>query len=283
MTEALDFPTLTLATGAVVLALSGAMRYVASTRRTYPGFDLWVLGSFCAAATMLLGWFAGPHRAVASNTISALAMALVTAGLEAFLARRPSLGLHAAAVGATFLTSVLFSWGLPSVPARILSSELIYAAQVFWALWLVARGIPPLLGARNRLLEGALLVQGLWTVARAAMLIAGDAIPPSLLSGAGARAISFLVYPAVTAVLVYGLTDLDLQRVESDLRASMEEVRTLRGLIPICSYCKKIRNDRGSWQQVEAYVAEHTDAAFTHGICPRCMHERFPPDVEGRA
>jgi len=82
-------------------------------------------------------------------------------------------------------------------------------------------------------------------------------------------------------VLVYGLTDLNLQRVEADLRASAEEVRTLRGIIPICSSCKKIRDDQGSWQQVEAYVSQHTGAAFTHGICPPCLAACYPDEVDG--
>ena len=57
----------------------------------------------------------------------------------------------------------------------------------------------------------------------------------------------------------------------SELQATLDNVRRLRGLLPICAYCKRIRDDRNYWQRVEVYVSEHTDATFTHGICPSCL------------
>ena len=61
-----------------------------------------------------------------------------------------------------------------------------------------------------------------------------------------------------------------------ELRESLAQVKTLGGLLPICAQCKKIRDDKGYWQQVEVYVHEHTDAQFTHGICPECAALLFP-------
>ena len=55
------------------------------------------------------------------------------------------------------------------------------------------------------------------------------------------------------------------------LQQALDEIRTLRGILPICSYCKKIRNDEGYWDHVETYVSAHTDAKFSHGICPTCF------------
>lgn len=55
-----------------------------------------------------------------------------------------------------------------------------------------------------------------------------------------------------------------------ELEAAMAQIKQLRGIIPICMYCKKIRDDKEYWQQVEEYVEEHSDAQFTHGICPEC-------------
>jgi DNA-binding response OmpR family regulator len=57
------------------------------------------------------------------------------------------------------------------------------------------------------------------------------------------------------------------------LQAALEEIKTLQGLIPICSSCKKIRNDEGFWDQLESYLSKHTDAVFTHGLCPECFHK----------
>ncbi len=55
-----------------------------------------------------------------------------------------------------------------------------------------------------------------------------------------------------------------------ELEDALTRVKQLRGLLPICAYCKKIRNDQNYWQQVECYVAEHSEAQFSHGICPEC-------------
>jgi len=60
------------------------------------------------------------------------------------------------------------------------------------------------------------------------------------------------------------------------LEETLKEVKQLRGILPICSYCKKIRDDAGFWNQVEEYLAEHSDAEFSHSICPACMASHFP-------
>jgi hypothetical protein len=60
------------------------------------------------------------------------------------------------------------------------------------------------------------------------------------------------------------------RRIARELQESLAKVKILSGLIPICAWCKKVRNDEGYWQQVEAYIAEHSEATFTHGICQEC-------------
>jgi hypothetical protein len=65
-------------------------------------------------------------------------------------------------------------------------------------------------------------------------------------------------------------------RLRQDVEAAMAEIKTLRGLLPICASCKNIRRDDGAWSRIEAYVAEHTHAKFTHGICPDCRVKLYP-------
>lgn len=60
------------------------------------------------------------------------------------------------------------------------------------------------------------------------------------------------------------------------LQQALAEVKTLRGIIPICMFCKQIRDDKGYWEQVEVYVHKHSEADFSHGICPNCLRERYP-------
>ena len=67
-----------------------------------------------------------------------------------------------------------------------------------------------------------------------------------------------------------------LVRRNAELEKAMIEIKELRGLIPICSVCKKIRDDEDSWHQIEAYIESHSHAEFTHGICPECMRMLYP-------
>lgn len=66
------------------------------------------------------------------------------------------------------------------------------------------------------------------------------------------------------------------EQVIHDLQQTLAEVKALRGLLPICSHCKKIRDDQGYWNQIEGYIASHSEAQFTHSICPECAHQLDP-------
>ena len=62
----------------------------------------------------------------------------------------------------------------------------------------------------------------------------------------------------------------------SKLQKALGEVKSLRGIFPICSFCKKIRDDKGYWNQVEVYVQKHSEADFSHSVCPDCAQEHYP-------
>ena len=64
------------------------------------------------------------------------------------------------------------------------------------------------------------------------------------------------------------------------LQDALSRVKQLQGLLPICSYCKRIRDDHDYWQQVETYMSEHSQAIFTHGICPECYEKFFKTELE---
>ena len=75
----------------------------------------------------------------------------------------------------------------------------------------------------------------------------------------------------------------DLRKAENEreeliveLRSTLRKLRTLSGLLPICSSCKKIRDDKGYWNQIETYIRQRSEADFTHGICPTCAKRLYP-------
>jgi DNA-binding response OmpR family regulator len=99
-----------------------------------------------------------------------------------------------------------------------------------------------------------------------------------LIAGLDAGADDYLIKPfdaeELRARIHVGLRVLKLQERLSDrvaeLQTALSTVKQLHGLLPICSYCKSVRNDQNYWEQVEQYVAQHSDVQFSHGICPGC-------------
>jgi len=70
-------------------------------------------------------------------------------------------------------------------------------------------------------------------------------------------------------------TILEMDMIIHQLKEALSEIKTLSGLIPICANCKKIRDDKGYWQQVEQYIKKHSEAEFSHSICPDCVSELY--------
>ncbi len=71
-------------------------------------------------------------------------------------------------------------------------------------------------------------------------------------------------------------THIKLNSTLQELKDALAKVRTLSGLLPICSNCKKVRDDQGYWNQIEVYIDQHSDASFSHGICPECTELLYP-------
>lgn len=71
------------------------------------------------------------------------------------------------------------------------------------------------------------------------------------------------------------------EKLVDELRVAVSQIRTLRGLLPICASCKRIRDDSGYWQQIESYVRDHSEAEFSHSICPACIDKLYPELREG--
>lgn len=89
----------------------------------------------------------------------------------------------------------------------------------------------------------------------------------------------YLVYRALIETGLkkpYNLLFRELKQSETYLRDALSKVKMLSGMLPICSSCKKIRDDKGYWKQIESYISEHSEAEFSHGICPECARRLYP-------
>jgi DNA-binding response OmpR family regulator len=120
------------------------------------------------------------------------------------------------------------------------------------------------------------------------VLLTGRTEKADVLAGIAAGVDDFVTKPFDTDVLRAKIHAagrvLELERKlrgrVADLEAALAEVKTLRGLIPICMYCKKVRDAAEAWQAVEQYVAHHSDAVFSHGVCPTCYTDVVDPMLQ---
>ncbi len=87
---------------------------------------------------------------------------------------------------------------------------------------------------------------------------------------------------AVTVAMARFDDLMELRRLNAELQKALNEIKTLRGMIPICASCKKIRDDEGYWQDVAFYIQAHSEAEFTHGICPDCAKKLYPTFYQGK-
>lgn len=78
---------------------------------------------------------------------------------------------------------------------------------------------------------------------------------------------------AITRTLRYAI---ERQRLLIELKAANDQVKQLKGLLPICSFCKKVRDDKGYWNQIESYISKHAGIDFSHGLCPECVRKHYP-------
>jgi hypothetical protein len=71
------------------------------------------------------------------------------------------------------------------------------------------------------------------------------------------------------------------EKIIDELKDALNEIKTLRGILPICMFCKKIRDNKGYWNQIESYIHEHSNATFSHGLCLDCAKKNYPEIYEG--
>jgi DNA-binding response OmpR family regulator len=113
------------------------------------------------------------------------------------------------------------------------------------------------------------------------IVLTGRSAPEDLVTGLDSGADEYLLKPfnlaELGARIRAGIRIAELQQRLADqvdeLQAALASVKQLSGLLPICSYCKRIRTDENYWEQVESYITHHSDAVFSHGICPVCYDE----------
>ncbi len=102
---------------------------------------------------------------------------------------------------------------------------------------------------------------------------------PALMSATAVRDPSggfVMTRTVVTDITELRRTQDELETVVTGLEKALASIRTLNGMLPMCSLCHKIRDDNGYWERIESYIASHTDSLISHGLCPDCLPKLYP-------
>jgi hypothetical protein len=280
MRALLDLRTVSLVASIVGLVMCLCMLYVSRTRKTYPGFNYWTGASLAYFIGLIL---VGLRHAlpdlmtiVLSNAFVGAAMWLVPAGVAIFTGLAHRMWVYALPVAVLTVGSAYFTYSEPIIGARIVLVSGMLSASSFYSIFLIRRHVPVFLESSNRLLEVFLAVDGLWSLFRGVYTLFFEIHISDFMTASIVQSVSLVVSSGSFTAICFGLCVLNFQRVEHDLEIARDEVKTLRGMIPICSSCKSIRDDTGYWRRVETYVADHSEAEFTHSICPDCIKKLYP-------
>ncbi len=138
-------------------------------------------------------------------------------------------------------------------------------------------------------LEATRLIQERWPTPVVILTAheTGDFVERASQAGAGAYLVKPLRVEEIDRALTIAMARHDdlmqlrtlnqtLEAKNKELETALTEIKTLRDILPICSFCKKIRDDEGYWNQVDQYISAHTDTKFSHGICEECLEKHYP-------
>lgn len=277
----MDIRTLFLANAIADSCMVLALALYLAKRKTYSGFRFWL----AATAASMVGGLAIGLRQVMPDAASVLLGTLCypLAAVWRLAAARAFLGLG----------SLGRSWY--ALPAATLAVGLYLYLVVDWPQWrsfiatlavifpggyisyLFFRHAPRGEALLHRTMGGMLALL-LAVLLLRAVIVVGD--PDfQILQASLVQMLFLLILLPTHLVMNLFFLMLNSQRLEMELMEAQAQVKTLGGLLPICAHCKKIRDDQGYWQRIEAYLERHSEASFTHGICPQCVRELYPEYV----
>ena len=263
------------------------------TRKTYPGFNMWVYGTVTMAMGALLLAFRGVVpvgiSVLVGNAAFPMGAVYMLAGTRRFLNLPAATRFIWGIPLVTLLGLAFFFWVHISSAARGVVLSLSLTMVNLFTAWLLYRYTPRgskalcyFTGSMLAIASISLLVRSLlWLI-----FIPGV----DLLTRHASQTIYVLIVIFSQIGWTFGFMMMNGQRMEEDLKESRAEVakgnqdltnalleiKTLGGLLPICANCKRIRDSEDYWHQVESYISQHSEARFSHSICPECAKILYP-------
>lgn len=289
----IDVKTLFVANILITAFIGLALLLYRKNRKTYPGFRCWIAGNFAITA----GYMAFLSRTVVVESVSViltncllfLGILLRLDGSSAFIRDRR---VHRSLYLLPLLMAGLLTYGHltgMTPPVRGATVSTMVALLAGWNALIFINNRNKLQSPISMAMGLAMLLWVFFLMQRALFWLqnpTADTFESNFYQIA--YTMTALILEVILSTGIFMLngarleeeliqTNRSLDAALTDLKATMGELKVLTGILPICSHCKKIRDgETGGWQRMERYISKHSNADFTHSICPDCMKEHYP-------
>jgi hypothetical protein len=276
----LEIRTLSLITSIVAISIFLGMLYVTIRRKAYPGFLEWTIGTLFNSFGMVL--LAMRHllpdfiSIIIANNFILLYFIFSARGISRFSDSTQNLWMDVVPVFLLTISFWIFTYITPSVNFRIIIiTGLIFliCCRICYLIW---RKMPNILPNKQNFLFITFGFVGIWHLSRLILTVFFEGEISDFMEAGFIQGLAFVNIIVTTIINSMLLIICNAHRLEIDLLKARDKINTLSGLLPICSSCKKIRNDEGDWEHLEKYICGHSEALFTHGICDTCMKKLYP-------
>lgn len=253
--------------------------YVSRTMKVYSGFNYWTTASFLNMVSLTL-FAVSAHMAFPfyyfGFVLSLFSVLLLPYGLKI------SGGVNSGALFPLFTTVWILSIIalITLLPFSLyenfsLTVFLVISPVFILSIYYLYRKDSLHFGLKKRLITTTLVLGILFSMVRGVMTIYDLYNVPEGVAVFRKQWVTILLDNNFT-LIYFGFVLLNFRKMQRELETSTEECEVLEGLLPICAECKKIRDDSGEWNKLEGYITSHSDARFSHSICPSCIEKLYP-------
>lgn len=273
----MDFRTLIFVAGIIFLSLSITVLYVFFSGKTYQGFIKFIIATLIGSAGLILLSYKGIindfFSMVLANTLLIAYMVFISFGIDVYAGSRKSSWFYAVPILFIFTVNTLIQFFPNEIDFRTLVMAFTGITICVYTIITLNRNSITL-GGKNWFMIVTMGILTAWFTARILCVFLYHGINAELMQSPRQR-IALFIYIICAVNLTIGIILINAKKIENDLVHSIADVRILRGILPICSSCKKIRDDAGYWNQLEFYIQSHTTAEFSHGLCPDCVKKLY--------
>jgi len=278
MAEYFDIRTLSLITSVVAISCFSVMFYVAIKRKIYPGFIEWTVAYLLNSVGMVLlalrDVLPDFFSIIIANSFILLYFIFSTRGLQRFSGTSQKNWIDISVLVFLIISFGIFTYILPNITIRIFIISGFFILFCCRICFIILVKLPKVLPNKQTFLFIIFAFFGGWYLLRIILTILFENQIDDFMQAGIIQGLAFLILIATNIITSALLIICNTQRLETDLFQAKEEIKVLSGFLPICSHCKKIRDDDDDWVNIEEYISTHSEALFSHGICPDCT-KRF--------